>query len=231
MKINQIISEIDRRGFLKGIGAASAVTLPGLAVAGVREDSIEHITKLAGTIWDMRRLGYSRSNAVTTLETKFGLTGEGLRVAVLICDLAWSIPKDHFTRNEFVQQVTAQASKNLPSDSKSKTSNKSTVKVEPQSKHYALRVTSRIKPNIQFMGLTGNRISSADGQLGNPKVTIELKTSQDGAIVNKKIITNSEEPSWDNAVLQAIDKLGVLPRDINGNVPPTVIITMGLRDY
>ncbi len=122
--------DITRRGFLQGAGAAAVAGAAGGAMAGVRNDAIESIAKLAGTIWDMRRLGYSRSSAVTTLETNYRLTGESLRVGILICDFAWAIPKDHFTRNEFVQQVRVQLSKNLPADS---TSNPTPKKPEVKS--------------------------------------------------------------------------------------------------
>jgi len=111
--------DLSRRGFLKGAGAVAVAGAAGSAMAqsGNRNTAVEAITKMAGTAWDMRRLGWSRSQAMTTFESKMGYKGELLRVAGLVCNFAWSVPKDHYTRNEFVSNVRQQALKNLPKES------------------------------------------------------------------------------------------------------------------
>jgi colicin import membrane protein len=41
----------------------------------------------------------------------------------------------------------------------------------------------------------------------------------------RKLVTSSGATAWDETVLRAIDKTEVLPKDIDGRVPPTIIIT------
>ena len=45
------------------------------------------------------------------------------------------------------------------------------------------------------------------------------------AIQDQKRIKGSGVKSWDDAVLKAIDKTEVMPRDVDGRVPPVIIIT------
>ena len=127
-----LLDEIDRRGFLKGLSAAAAGVSSGVsAQSGNRDTAVEAITKMAGTAWDMRRLGWSRSQAMNDFENKMGYKGELLRVAGLVCNFAWSVPKDHYTRNEFVSNVRQQALKNLPGDQPS-TQRRNTSNVSQQ---------------------------------------------------------------------------------------------------
>jgi len=98
------MDEIDRRGFLKGLGAAALSSVGGKALA--QSDSMNVIRKTAGTAWDMRRLGWSRAQAMTAFQTKMGYSGELLKAAGLICNLAWSLPKDYLTREEFISKVS-----------------------------------------------------------------------------------------------------------------------------
>ena len=43
-------------------------------------------------------------------------------------------------------------------------------------------------------------------------------------------MTSSGATAWDETVLRAIDKTEVLPKDIDGRVPPTIIITFRPND-
>lgn len=79
---------------------------------------------------------------------------------------------------------------------------------------YAGRIRARIKPNIVF---TAN-IS------GNPTATAEVRCAPDGTIVGRKLTRSSGSPAWDEAVLRAIDKTEVLPRDTDGRVPSSFSI-------
>ncbi|CAG1016857.1 hypothetical protein BURC_01559 [Burkholderiaceae bacterium] len=85
---------------------------------------------------------------------------------------------------------------------------------------YAGRIKARIKPNIVF----GDSVS------GNPLATVEVKLSPDGTIVGRRLVKSSGVPSWDDAVLRAIDKTEVLPRDVDGRVPPSFEIDFRPRD-
>jgi colicin import membrane protein len=75
---------------------------------------------------------------------------------------------------------------------------------------YAGRIKARIQPNIVF----GDSVS------GNPLATVEVRLAPDGTIIGKRLIKSSGVKSWDDAVLRAIDKTEVLPRDTDGRVPP-----------
>ena len=85
---------------------------------------------------------------------------------------------------------------------------------------YAGRIMARIKPNILF----------SDTVDGNPMATVEVKLAADGAIVAKRLVKSSGVKSWDDAVLRAIDRTEVLPRDTDGRVPPPFQIDFRLRD-
>ena len=85
---------------------------------------------------------------------------------------------------------------------------------------YAGRIRARIKPNIVF----------ADDVAGNPTADVEVRTSPDGTIVGKRLLKPSGVKSWDDAVLKAIDKTEVLPRDVDGRVPSPLIISFRPKD-
>jgi colicin import membrane protein len=80
---------------------------------------------------------------------------------------------------------------------------------------YAGRIRARVKPNIVFL----------DEVSGNPSAEVEVRTAPDGTIIGRRLSKSSGITSWDEAVLKAIDKTEVLPRDIDGSVwtPMTII--------
>jgi colicin import membrane protein len=79
---------------------------------------------------------------------------------------------------------------------------------------YAGRVRARVRPNIVF----------SDDVAGNPTAEVEVRLAPDGTITNRKVVKSSGVKSWDEAVLRALDKTEVLPRDVDGRVPPHLII-------
>jgi colicin import membrane protein len=81
-------------------------------------------------------------------------------------------------------------------------------------------VAARVKPNIVF----GEEIA------GNPKAEIEVRTSPDGTIVSQRVVKSSGVKSWDEAVLKAVIKTEVLPRDVDGRVPSALIIGFRPKD-
>jgi colicin import membrane protein len=85
---------------------------------------------------------------------------------------------------------------------------------------YAGRIRARIKPNIVY--------SEAGG--GNPLATVEVRLAPEGTIIGKRLVKSSGIAAWDEAVLRAIDKTEVLPRDIDGRVPPLIEIDFRPRD-
>lgn len=80
---------------------------------------------------------------------------------------------------------------------------------------YAGRIRARVKPNIVF----------SEDIAGNPSAEVEVRTSPDGTIVGQRITKSSGVRGWDEAVLKAVIKTEVLPRDVDGRVhsPLTII--------
>lgn len=74
---------------------------------------------------------------------------------------------------------------------------------------WGARVQARVRPNIVF----------SDDFSGNPEAVIEVRLAPDGTIVSKRVKKSSGNPGWDEAVLRALDKTEVLPRDVDGRVP------------
>ncbi len=85
---------------------------------------------------------------------------------------------------------------------------------------YAGRIRARIKPNIVF----------TEDISGNPVAEVDVRTSPDGTIISSKIIKSSGVTSWDDAVLRAITKTETLPRDTNGQVPASLVISFRPKD-
>lgn len=85
---------------------------------------------------------------------------------------------------------------------------------------YAGRIKARIKPNIVL----------TDDVPGNPTAEVELRVAPDGTIVGRKIVKSSGVQAWDDAVLRAIDRTEVLPRDVDGRVPATMVIAFRPKD-
>jgi colicin import membrane protein len=85
---------------------------------------------------------------------------------------------------------------------------------------YGGRVKARVKPNIVF----------ADAIDGNPVAEVEVRCAPDGTIVSRKLVKSSGVKGWDEAVLRAIDKTEILPRDIDGRVPSSLTLVFSPRD-
>ena len=79
---------------------------------------------------------------------------------------------------------------------------------------YAGRIKARIKPNI---------VLTADVS-GNPIAEVEVRCAADGRIIGRRIAKSSGNPLWDETVLRAIDRTEVLPRDVDGRVPATLLL-------
>ena len=85
---------------------------------------------------------------------------------------------------------------------------------------YAGRIVARIRPNISY----------PDNIDGNPRVEVEIVTAPSGAILNTRITKSSGVKSWDEAVIRAIAKTEVLPKDVDGSVPPSLLIGFRPKD-
>jgi colicin import membrane protein len=85
---------------------------------------------------------------------------------------------------------------------------------------YGGRIRARVKPNITY----------TESLSTNPAAEVEVRTSPDGTIISRKLIKTSGVRSWDDAVLNAIDKTEVLPRDVDGRVPPVLTLVFRPKD-
>jgi len=119
-------------------------------------------------------------------------------------------------RNEQLKRVMGQAgATGAPTDTGS------AAQSAGPSASYAGRIKARIKPNIVF----------AEELAGNPLASVEVKVAPDGTIVGRRLVKSSGASAWDDAVLRAIDKTEVLPRDTDGRVPPSMVIDFRPRDF
>ena len=82
------------------------------------------------------------------------------------------------------------------------------------------RVSATVTPNIVF----------TEDLAGNPTAEVEVRAAVDGTIVSRRLLKSSGSKSWDDAVLKAIDKTEVLPRDVDGRIPPLLVISFRPRD-
>jgi len=100
------------------------------------------------------------------------------------------------------------------------TSTGTALKSSGPSSSYAGRIIARVKPNIIYNGTPA----------GNPAATVEVRVASDGTIIGRKLVKPSGDPDWDNAVLRAIDKTQILPRDTDGSVQPLMELVFKPRD-
>ncbi len=85
---------------------------------------------------------------------------------------------------------------------------------------YGGKIRARIKPNIVFTEEVTN----------NNPAEVEVKCAPDGTIVGFKLVKSSGNKAWDDAVLKAIQKTEVLPRDTDGRVHSPLLISFKPKD-
>ena len=94
------------------------------------------------------------------------------------------------------------------------------LKASGPSASYAGRIRGKVKPNIVF----------GDDIPGNPMAEVEVKCAPDGTILSKRLLQSSGHKSWDDAVIKALEKTEVLPRDVDGRVPSVMVISFRPKD-
>lgn len=85
---------------------------------------------------------------------------------------------------------------------------------------YGGKVAAKVKPNIVY----------PDTVSGNPRAEVEVRTSPDGTIIATRLTKSSGNAAWDDAVLRALQKTASLPRDVDGRVPPSLVIGFRPQD-
>ena len=85
---------------------------------------------------------------------------------------------------------------------------------------YGGKVKARVKPNIVF----------TEDISGNPSAEVEVRTALDGTIMSQRLVKSSGNKGWDDAVVKAIIRTEVMPRDVDGRVPTPMIIAFTPKD-
>ncbi|MDN6887314.1 cell envelope integrity protein TolA [Variovorax sp. CAN2819] len=83
---------------------------------------------------------------------------------------------------------------------------------------YAGRIAAAVRPNITF--------PDADTVSGNPAAEFEVSLAPDGTIVGVKLSKSSGLPGWDDAAERGLRKTDKLPRDTDGRIFPSLIVTL-----
>ena len=86
---------------------------------------------------------------------------------------------------------------------------------------YAGRIKARVRPNIVFDNSTIP---------GNPEADVEVRCAPDGTIIGRRIVKSSGVAAYDDAVLRALDRTQVLPRDKDGSIPNPMTIAFHPQD-
>ena len=85
---------------------------------------------------------------------------------------------------------------------------------------YAGRVRAAVIPNI----------INIHSFVGNPTAEVKVTLAPDGRILSQNITKPSGISDWDEAVLRAIERTKVLPRQDDGSVPPYLILTLSPKN-
>lgn len=83
---------------------------------------------------------------------------------------------------------------------------------------YAIKVNAKIQPNLVF--LTDSTAST---------VYVRIKTNSDGTILETSIEKSSGNSDFDKAVLDALTRMGTMPRNIDGKVPKDYVATVTMN--
>jgi TonB family protein len=195
------LEEIDRRGFLKGVGAA--------AVAGTG------LSPMPAKAWFFFIIPLPNTNPDAAANACMPPTVQ-VGQQVNFQNELQVIQKIHGVSNRCQNP-------NMPvavTIGKPEPVQAPVVKEPPNQKtppNYASRIIARIRPNIHYSGDTS----------GNPRAEIEVRVSSDGTITGVKLEKSSGNSEWDQAVIDAVKKTQTMPLDSTGNVPSIMI--MGFR--
>jgi colicin import membrane protein len=85
---------------------------------------------------------------------------------------------------------------------------------------YAGRIIARVKPNIVLTGEVP----------GNPLAVVDVRCAPDGKIVSTSLVRSSGNKDWDEAVMRALERTEILPRDVDGRVPSPMRLEFRPRD-
>ena len=90
----------------------------------------------------------------------------------------------------------------------------SALKSSGPSASYGGRLRAAIRPNVVY----------TEEIIGNPVATVEVRVTLDGTVISQRLVQSSGNKSWDDAAINAIIRTRVMPRDIDGRIPDTILI-------
>ena len=122
--------------------------------------------------------------------------------------------KEDEARADAMRQENLQRMQGMAGASGGPNATGTALKSSGPSASYAGRLVGRIKPNITYPG----------DVVGNPRAEVEVRVAPDGTITSRRIVQSSGNKAWDDAVLRAIDKTEILPKDTDGRVPPLIVL-------
>ncbi len=122
--------------------------------------------------------------------------------------------KEDDARADALRQENLQRMQGMAGASGGPNATGTALKSSGPSASYAGRLVGRIKPNITYPGEV----------VGNPRAEVEVRVAPDGTITSRRIVQSSGNKAWDDAVLRAIDKTEILPKDTDGRVPPFMVL-------
>ena len=103
----------------------------------------------------------------------------------------------------------------LPGDpSPSGTPSKSNVGGNGPSREYGAILRRAIQPNVVFTEEASSSLMT----------TIEVRLQSDGTVISQKMVKSSGNTAWDNAAANAITRTRVMPKDVDGRLPDTLLI-------
>ena len=117
-------------------------------------------------------------------------------------------------RTEAMRQENLKRMQGMAGASGGEKASGTALKASGPSASYAGRLVGSIKPNITYPG----------DVVGNPRAEVEVRVGMDGVIQSRRIVQTSGNKAWDEAVLRAIDKTQILPKDTDGRVPPVIVL-------
>ena len=82
------------------------------------------------------------------------------------------------------------------------------------SRTYSAIARAAVIPNVVF----------TEDFEGNPLAKVEVRLQSDGTIISSKVVQASGNKNWDNAVLNAVIRTRVMPKDVDGTLPDTILI-------
>ena len=82
------------------------------------------------------------------------------------------------------------------------------------SRTYSAIARAAVIPNVVF----------TEAFDGNPLAKVEVRLQSDGTIISSRVVQPSGNKNWDNAVLNAVIRTRVMPKDVDGTLPDTILI-------